>query len=100
MLSLLKKVNVAFVFENKPWAVWWYGRFGQWLFIVKHSIVCVCLSYSKQVLAEAMAVLNCYCPHESEGFTFFPQVSDSPFKASGACVTHPYNAVKLSSWRQ
>lgn len=62
--------------------------------------VSVCVSYSKQVLAEVMAVLNCYCPHESGGFNLFPQVDNSPFKTNGACITHLCNLVKLSSWRQ
>jgi len=70
------------------------GRFGCRLFIVKHLSVCVCVSCSKQVLEEVPAVLNRYCPHESEGSDLVPQVNNSPFKTSGACITHPCNSVK------
>ena len=67
-----------------------------WSVLIYCQTLKECLSYSERVLAEALPVLNGYCPHESEGFTFCLQVSNSPFKTAGACATHPYSSVKLS----
>lgn len=59
--------------------------------MVIHCKILKCVCYSEQVLAVVIAALyHSYCPHEREGFDFFPHVNNSPFKTSGVCIPHPY----------